>query len=87
MIHLTFNLVYLCKNCFCLIAKLCQTPLQSHGPVTLQAPLSMAFPRQECWSGLPFPSPGDLPDPWLRLATPVLQVDPSTTEPPGKPKM
>ena len=36
-----------------------------------QAPLSMEFPRQECWSGLPFPSPGDLPDPGIELSSPV----------------
>ena len=33
--------------------------------VACQAPLSMGFPRQECWSGLPFPPPGDLPNPWI----------------------
>ena len=87
MIHLTFNQVYLCKDCCCLIAKSCQTPLQSHGPVTLQAPPSMGFSRQEYWSGLPFPSPGDLPDPGIEPASPALEVDPSTTEPPGKAKM
>ena len=36
---------------------------------------SMGFPRQECWSGLPFPSPGDLPDPGIKPASPTLQVD------------
>ena len=39
-----------------------------------QAPLSMAFPRQEHWSGLPFPSPGDLPNPGIKPASPALQV-------------
>ena len=39
--------------------------------VARQAPLSMGFPRQECWSGLPFPSPGDLPDPGMEPASPV----------------
>ena len=43
--------------------------------VALQAPLSMGFSRQEYWSGLPFPSPGDLPDPGIRLRCPALQVD------------
>ena len=37
--------------------------------VALQAPLFMAFPRQECWSGLPFPSPGDLPSPGMEPAS------------------
>ncbi|CAN0554671.1 unnamed protein product, partial [Rangifer tarandus platyrhynchus] len=40
-----------------------------------QAPLSMGFPRQEYWSGLPFPSPGDLPDLGIKLASPALQAD------------
>ena len=35
----------------------------------------MGFPRQEYWSGLPFPSPGDLPDPGIELASPALKVD------------
>ena len=43
--------------------------------VAHQAPLSMAFSRQEYWSGLPFPSPGDLPDPGIKLASLTLQVD------------
>ena len=43
--------------------------------VAHQAPLSMGFSRQEYWSGLPFPSPGDLPDPGIKPAFPALQVD------------
>ena len=53
--------------------------------VTYQAPLSMEFSRQEYWSGLPFPSPGDLPDPGIEPGSPALQVDPLISEPPGKP--
>ena len=53
--------------------------------VAYQAPLSMGFSRQECWSGLPFPSPGDLPDPGIKPASPVLSSRFFTTEPPGKP--
>ena len=53
--------------------------------VALQAPLYMGFPRQEYWSGLPFPSPGDLPDPRIKPVSPALQADSSTTEAPGKP--
>ena len=49
--------------------------------VALQAPLSMGFSRQECWSGFPFPSPGDLPDPGIKPRSSVLQVDSSLTEP------
>ena len=48
-------------------------------------PLSMGFPRQEYWSGLPFPSPGDLPDPGIELVSPASAGRFSTTEPPGKP--
>ena len=44
------------------------------GSIAHQAPLCMAFPRQEYWSGLPFPSPGDLPDPVIELMSPALQV-------------
>ena len=40
----------------------------------------MEFPRQEYWSELPFPSPGDLPDPGIELGSPVLQVDSLPTE-------
>ena len=47
------------------------------------APLSTGFSRQEYWSGLPFPSPGDLPDPGIELRSPALQADALTSEPPG----
>ena len=53
--------------------------------VAHQAPLSMGFSRQEYWSGLPFPSPGDLPDPGIEPRCPELASGFSTTEPPGKP--
>ena len=43
--------------------------------VAYQAPLSMGFSRQECWSGLPLPSPGDLPDPGIEPWSPALQAD------------
>ena len=49
-----------------------------------QAPLSMGFFRQEYWSGLPFPSPGDLPDPGVEPWSPPFQADALTSEPPGK---
>ena len=49
-----------------------------------QAPLSMGFPRQEYWSGLPFPSPGDLPDPGMEPESPELQADSLPSEPAGK---
>ena len=53
--------------------------------VAHQAPLSMGFPRQEYWSGLSFPSPGDLPKPGIEPMSPALQADTLPTEPPGKP--
>ena len=53
--------------------------------VAYQAPLSMRFSRQEYWSGLPFPSPGDLPDPRIEPGSPALESDALTSEPPGKP--
>ena len=52
--------------------------------VAYQAPPSMGFSRQECWSGLPFPSPGDLPDPGIKPGSPALQADALPSEPPGK---
>ena len=53
--------------------------------VAHQAPPSMGFSRQEYWSGLPFPSPGDLPEPGIKPRSPALQADVLTSEPPGKP--
>ena len=54
--------------------------------IASQAPQSMAFSRQECWSELPFPSPGDLPNPGIEPGSPALQPDALPSEPPGKPK-
>ena len=53
--------------------------------VAHQAPQSMEFSRQEYWSGLPFPSPGDLPNPGIEPGSPTLQADALPSEPPGKP--
>ena len=52
--------------------------------VACQAPLSIGFSRQEYWSGLPFPSPGDLPNPGIEPGSPTLHTDSLTCEPPGK---
>ena len=49
-----------------------------------QAPASMGFFRQEYWSGLPFPSPGNLPDPGIELGSPALQADSLPSKPPWK---
>ena len=58
------------------------------GPWTVayQAPPSMGFSRQEYWNGLPFPSPGDFPNPGIKPGSPALQTDALPTEPPGKPQ-
>ena len=63
------------------VAQLCLTLR----PVAYQAPPSMEFSRQEYWSRLPFPSPGDYPDPGIELRSPELQADTLPPETPGKP--
>ena len=68
--------------CCYIVTKSCQT----QGLAAHLAPLSMGFPRQEHWSGLPFPSPGDLPDPGAEPMTPALAGRFFITKPPGKPK-
>ena len=73
--HITFSII----SC----VRLFVTPWT----VAYQAPLSMGFSRQECWSGLPFPSPGDLPNPGIELSSPALQADALPSEPPGKPRL
>ena len=55
--------------------------------VAYQASQSMEFSRQEYWSGLPFPSPGNLANPGIELGSPALQADALLSEPPGKPKI
>ena len=52
--------------------------------VACQAPLSMEFSKQKYWSGLTFPSPGDLPNPGIEPASPALQADSLPSQPPGK---
>ena len=53
--------------------------------IALQSPLSIRFPRQECWSVWPFPSPGNLHDAGIKPRSPALQADSLPAEPPGKP--
>ena len=53
--------------------------------VAHQAPPSMEFSRQEYWTGLPFPSPGDIPNAGMEPRSPALQADALPSEPPGKP--
>ena len=67
-----------------LVAKLCLTFVT---PLTVahQAPQSIGFSRQKYWSGLPFPFPGDLPNPGIKPRSPALQANSLLTELPGKP--
>ena len=71
----------------CLVTKSCPTLLRSPWTVACQDPLSMGFSRQEYWSRLPFPSPGDLPDLKIEPESPGMAGRFFTTEPPGKPHL
>ena len=68
----------------CICALLCPTLCDSQAVVP-QAPLSMEFSGHKHWSGLPFPTPGDLPDPGIEPMSPALVGGFFTTEPAGKP--
>ena len=81
---------YLCNRKVCVQYSLFSHWVMSNSFVTpwtvaCQAPLFMEFSRQEYWSGLPFPSPVNLPNPGIELMSPALPGGFSTTEPPGKP--
>ena len=67
-----------------LVGKSCLT-LKTPWTVAFQVPVSMGFSRQEYWSGLPFPSPGDLPDTGIEPGSPAWQADSLLTELQGKP--
>ena len=66
-----------------LVSKSCLT-LVTPWTAACQTPLSMGFSRQEYWTGLPFPSPGNLPDPGIKPRSPALQADSLLTELQGK---
>ena len=85
-----------CRFSICAYCRVCISSVQSLSRVRLfatpwtvayQAPPSMGFSRQECWSGLPFPSPGDLPDPEIESMSSALAGGFFATELPGKPKL
>ena len=78
-----FRVVFIPISCVCV----CSVVPDSATPWTVahQLPLSMGFPKQEYWSGLPFPSLGDLPDPGIEPRSLALVGRFFTTEPPGKP--
>ena len=67
-----------------LVPRSCQT-FCDPWTIAHQAPLSLGFPRQEYWSGLPFPSPGDLPNSGIEPMSPALAGRSFTAEPAGKP--
>ena len=71
--------------CFYLFQSLSHVRLFETPWTPCQSSLSMGFFRQEYWSGLPFSSQGDLPNPGIETGSPALQADASTSEPPGKP--
>ena len=71
--------VFISVNGGGLVAKLCST-LATPWTVACKSPLSMGFSRQEYWSGLSFPSPGDIPDPGIKPESPALQADSLPTE-------
>ena len=67
-----------------LVNQLCLTLFETPWTVARQATLSTEFSRQEYWSGLPFPSPKDLPNPGIKPRSPALQIDSLPSESPGK---
>ena len=72
------------KNRLCMWGYACMC-VGTQWTVTYQAPLSMGFSRQDYWSGLPFPSPGNLSHPGIEWGSPTLLADALPSEPPGKP--
>ena len=84
--HLLLITITSCLVCVC-VSHSVVSDSATPWAVARQAPLSMGFNRQEYWSGLPSPSPGDLPDPGIRPkapASPALQAGSLVSEPPGK---
>ena len=74
--------------CLCVISRFsCVWPFAALWTVAHRVPLSKGPSRQEYWSGLPFPSPGDLLNPRIELASLALQVDSLPAEPLGKPQL
>ena len=65
---------FLVPSCY-LVTKSCLDSFATPWTTAHQAPLFMGFPKQEYWNGLPFPFPGDIPDPGIEPMSPALQVD------------
>ena len=76
--------IYVYRESDGLVAKSHRT-VMTPWTIAPQAPLSMGFPREEYWSGLPSPSPGDLPNSGIKPGFPAFQTDSLPTEPQGKP--
>ena len=77
-----------CIQCVCELSHLSHVQLfATLWTVAHQAPLSMEFSRQENWSVLPCPPPGDLPNPGIKPGSPALQANSLPSDPPGKPKL
>ena len=76
-------------GCLCACVQLLSHDQLFATPSTIvpQAPVSMQFPRQEYWSGLPFPTPGDLPDLGIEAVSPALQVNSLPLSHQGRPGM
>ena len=81
-----YSSVYFLPSKYLCMSLSCVWHFETPWTVAHQAPLSMEFSRQEYWSGLPFPSPGDLPDPGIEPRSPTLQADSLPSKPPGKPQ-
>ena len=79
-----FQLISLSVVVIVVVQSISRVLLSYPWTVAHQAPLSMEFSRQEYWSGLPLPSPGDLLDPGIQLGSPTLQADSLSSEPSGK---
>ena len=75
---------YIFINTICCLVAVTSDSFATLLTMAHQAPLSMGFPRQEYWSGLPFPSSGDLPNPGIELLSPALAGGFFTTVPLGK---
>ena len=87
------RVTFLCVGCVCVCVCVCVCAralshvwlFATHWTIPHQILLSMEFSRQEYWGGLPCPPPGDLPNPGVKLVSPVLAGRLLTTAPPGKP--
>ena len=73
--------------CTCMLSRSVMSNSATPHTVALQAPLSMEFSQQEYWSGLPFPSTEDLPNPGIKLVSPALAGRVFATEPPRRPNV